>query len=251
MKDKVLQLTEIIKNSTNTVFFGGAGVSTESNIPDFRSEKGLYSAQEKYGYTPEELLSHNCFKHMTELFFRYYKENMIYMDALPNPAHKALAWMEASGKLSCVITQNVDGLHQMAGSKNVLELHGANDRQYCVKCNKKYDLMYILYQGNCDGFIPKCACGGVVRPDVVLYGEGLDNDVTSSAVSAIRRAECLIVGGTSLAVYPAAGLIEYLPENGTLVLINKSTTPYDDHADLIIRENIGEVLGMVQLKLQI
>ncbi|MCL2235265.1 MAG: NAD-dependent protein deacylase [Defluviitaleaceae bacterium] len=242
MTDKILQLKEIIENSQKVVFFGGAGVSTESNIPDFRSEKGLYSTKEKYGHQPEFLLSIQCLSANPELFFRYYKENLIYRDALPNKAHKALAKMEENGKLTAVVTQNVDGLHQDAGSKNVFELHGANARHYCVKCAKKYDLDYIL-RGD---LIPKCDCGGMVRPDVVLYGEQLDDNVVTGAVNAIRGADCLIVGGTSLAVYPAAGLIQYLPEGVTLVLINKSTTPYDNHANLIIRDSIGAVLGAVQ-----
>ena len=242
----IIRLAEIIKASKNTVFFGGAGVSTESNIPDFRSEKGLYVAQEKYGASPEELISHRCYSRNPELFFRYYKENLIYADAKPNAAHIALSQLEAKGLLAAVITQNIDGLHQAAGSKNVLELHGANDRWYCAVCGKKYDLQYALSSANCDGeAIPKCtACGGTVRPDVVLYGETLDDNVVNAAVDAIRKADCLIIGGTSLVVYPAAGLVQYF-SGDNLVLINKSETPYDDNADLVINESIGLVLSEV------
>ncbi|MCL2169673.1 MAG: NAD-dependent protein deacylase [Defluviitaleaceae bacterium] len=237
--DKIKMLAKIIRESERIVFFGGAGVSTESNIPDFRSEKGLYAAREVYGHEPEYLLSVDCFESDTELFFKYYKENMIYADAVPNDAHKALAKLEKMGKLSTVVTQNVDGLHQAAGSLNVLELHGANSRQYCVSCGKNYELAYIQ---NSEGLIPKCSCGGTVRPDVVLYGEQLGSAIEDAA-RAVMAADCLIVGGTSLAVYPAAGLIRYLPKGGTLVLINKGETPYDNHADLVIRESIGEVLS--------
>ena len=241
----ISKLAEIIKTSKNTVFFGGAGVSTESNIPDFRSEKGLYAARQKYGASPEELISRRCYNANPELFFRYYKENLIYADAKPNAAHLALAQMEAAGLLSAVITQNIDGLHQAAGSKNVMELHGSNDRWYCTGCGKKYDLQYALYPENCDGPIPKCGgCGGTVRPDVVLYGETLDDKVTHAAVDAICEADCLIVGGTSLVVYPAAGLIQYFGGR-SLVLINKGETPYDSHADLVINESIGAVLSEV------
>ena len=240
-----MKLAEIIRNSENIVFFGGAGVSTESGIPDFRSEKGLYKAQEIYGHAPEYLLSYSCFRRKQDLFFRYYKENMIHKDAKPNAAHYALARLEEIGKLKMVVTQNVDGLHQAAGSKNVAELHGANSRQYCVSCAKKYPLEYILEPANCAGFIPKCACGGVVRPDVVLYEEQLDQKVINRAVKAIQAADCLIIGGTSLAVYPAAGLVNYLPEGGALVLINKGETAYDGACDLVIRDSIGEVLGKV------
>ena len=233
------QLASWINQSQSTVFFGGAGVSTESGIPDFRSESGLYKARQVYGYPPEELLSHRFFERHTELFFRYYRENLIAREAKPNAAHIALAKWEARGLLQAVVTQNVDGLHQAAGSKNVFELHGSNWRQYCVKCRARYDLDYILAQEG----VPKCAaCGGTVRPDVVLYGEQLDDRVVSAAVNAIAGAKMLIVGGTSLAVYPAAGLLRYF--NGAhLVLINKSETPYDDQADLVIRDSIGAVLG--------
>jgi len=236
------KLTQIIKTSKNTVFFGGAGVSTESNIPDFRSEAGLYSAQQKYGASPEELISIWCYDRDPELFFRYYKENLVYADAAPNAAHTALAQLESLGLLSCIITQNIDGLHQAAGSKNVLELHGTNSIWYCDGCGNKYDLQYGLSSNT---IIPKCDdCNGTVRPDAVLYGESLDEDVMNAAVNAITKADCLIIGGTSLVVYPAAGLIQYY-RGQNLVLINKSTTPYDDHANLVINDSIGKVLAGV------
>jgi len=240
-------LVDIVRNSKNTVFFGGAGVSTESNIPDFRSEKGLYSVREVYGYAPEELLSYTFFVNNSELFFRYYKEKLVFMDAKPNAAHVTLAKLEQAGFLSAVVTQNVDGLHQMAGSKNVLELHGSNHRQYCVSCGAKYGLDYIFDRVNCVGFVPKCkCCGGVVRPDVVLYEESLDEEVVGAAKEAIAVVDCLIVGGTSLMVYPAAGLLQYFKGN-KLVLINKSETSYDWQADMVIHESIGAVLlGVIE-----
>ena len=235
------QLSQWINESKSTVFFGGAGVSTESGIPDFRSESGMYKARQVYGYPPEELLSHRFFKREPELFFRYYRENLIARDAKPNAAHIALAKLEARGLLRAVVTQNIDGLHQAAGSENVLELHGSNWRQYCVKCRARYDLDYVLGQEG----VPKCAaCSGAVRPDVVLYGEQLDDNVVSAAVNAIAGAELLIVGGTSLAVYPAAGLLRYF-NGGRLVLINKGETPFDSQAQLVIRDSIGKVLGAV------
>jgi len=239
------QLAEIINNSTNTVFFGGAGVSTESNIPDFRSEKGLYSTRQQYGFTPEELLSYDCYETDPELFFQYYKENLIYLEAKPNPAHIALAKMEQTGLLSAVITQNVDGLHQASGSKNVIELHGSNARHYCETCRRVYELDYVLNPENCHGFVPKCGiCGSIVRPDVVLYGEALKRGIIQAAVNAIAAADCLIAGGTSLVVYPAAGLIQYF-RGKNLVMINKSETPYDSRANLVINANIGSVLSEV------
>jgi NAD-dependent deacetylase len=239
------RLAEIIKTGKNTVFFGGAGVSTESGIPDFRSETGLYKARQVYGYPPEELLSHTVFMREPELFFRYYKENLIAADAKPNAAHLALAKLEERGLLAAVITQNVDGLHQLAGSKNVLELHGSNHRQYCLRCGARYDLAYILEPANCEEFIPKCGiCGGTVRPDVVLYEEGLSSSVMAAAIKAISSAETLIVGGTSLAVYPAAGLTEYF-SGEHLVVINKTETPQDKFASLVIYKSIGEVFAEV------
>lgn len=241
---QIEELAHLIKISKSTVFFGGAGVSTESGISDFRSESGLYTAKQVYGHPPEELLSHSFFEQRPELFFKYYRENLIAKDARPNTAHIALAKLEEMGLLQAVITQNIDGLHQAAGSKNVLELHGSNWRQYCVDCGEKYDLDYILNDNHCkDGVIPICAqCSGTVRPDVVLYEEGLDNNVFKASVEAIASAELLIVGGTSLAVYPAAGLLQYF-SGGALVLINKSETPADRSALLVIHDSIGKALG--------
>jgi len=239
MTDKVEKLANLISSSKNTVFFGGAGVSTESGIPDFRSESGLYRARQAYGRSPEELLSHTLFIREPELFFRYYRENLIAYAARPNAAHEALAWLEREGRLAAVITQNIDGLHQAAGSKHVLELHGSNWRHYCMECMADYTLDYVLQQEN----VPKCKkCGGIVRPDVVLYEEGLNNAVVVAATGAISNAELLIVGGTSLTVYPAAGLLWYFG-GGTLVLINKSETPADRNAQLVIHDSIGKVLG--------
>lgn len=237
------QLEEILKNSKKIAFFGGAGVSTESNIPDFRSETGLYQAKEQYGMSPETMLSHSFFIGNTETFFDYYKNNLIYKDALPNKAHLALAKLEKEGKLSAVITQNIDGLHQLAGSTKVFELHGSVLKNKCMKCGKKFNLDYILDENNCIGKVPKCDyCQGTVKPEVVLYEESLNDETINGAVKAIMEADTLIVGGTSLAVYPAAGLIQYF-KGDNLVLINKSKTPYDSKADLVINQPIGEVLG--------
>ena len=238
------RLREIIDNSDNIVFFGGAGVSTESNIPDFRSESGLYNAQQKYGRSPEEMLSHSFFVRYTDTFFDYYKNNLIYRDAQPNKAHRALARLEETGKLKAVITQNIDGLHQKAGSRNVFELHGSVLRNYCMDCGEFYDLDYIMDEANCEGGIPKCKkCGGTVKPDVVLYEEALDDDCMMGAIKAIQQADTLIIGGTSLVVYPAAGLIRYFGGN-KLVLINKQATPYDSKADLVINDSIGKVMDL-------
>ncbi len=239
---KINQLQEIIDNSTNIVFFGGAGVSTESGIPDFRSESGIFKSLEKYGDTPENLVSHTYYMDHTEEFFNYYKENLIFSDAQPNPAHIALANLEKAGKLKAVITQNIDGLHQKAGSKEVLELHGSVHRNYCQICGKEYGLDYILESES----IPRCVCGGIVKPDVVLYEEPLNNAVLSFAIDYIQNADTLIIGGTSLVVYPAAGLINYF--NGdNLVLINKSETPYDELAGLVINDAIGEVFSQIKI----
>ena len=236
------ELKSIIDNSSNIVFFGGAGVSTESNIPDFRSNNGLYNDENKYNYPPEVMLSHSFFKKHTEEFFRFYKEKMIFRDAKPNDAHKALAVLEQRGKLKAVITQNIDGLHQSAGSQNVLELHGSVHRNYCVGCNKSYDLDYVLKSKT---IVPKCdACGGIVKPDVVLYEEALDGEVIERTVDYVSDAEVLIIGGTSLVVYPAASLVNYF-KGKKLVLINKSSTPYDRSADLVINDSIGKVLASV------
>lgn len=239
---KINQLQEIIDISDNIVFFGGAGVSTESGIPDFRSESGIFKSLEKYGDTPENLVSHSYYMDHTEEFFNYYKENLIFKDAMPNPAHLKLAELEKAGKLKAVITQNIDGLHQKAGSENVLELHGSIHRNYCQICNKEYNLEYIL---GSEG-IPRCECGGIIKPDVVLYEEPLNNAVLSFAIDYISQADTLIIGGTSLVVYPAAGLINYF--NGEkLVLINKSETPYDNLATLVINDAIGETLSMIEI----
>lgn len=238
-----IRVREAIERSSRVVFFGGAGVSTESNIPDFRSEAGLYKAMNDYGYSPEHMLSRTFFMNHMEMFYDYYKKNLIYPDAQPNKAHIALARLEQEGKLTAVVTQNIDGLHQKAGSANVYELHGSVLRNICMDCGERYGLDYILNEQNCRGSIPHCEkCGGVVKPDVVLYEEPLDDAVITGAVEAISKAELLIVGGTSLVVYPAAGLINYF--NGKeLILINKSETGYDDKATLVINDSIGKVLG--------
>lgn len=235
-------LQEIIDCSDRIVFFGGAGVSTESGIPDFRSENGVFNSMQKYGETPEKLVSHSYFINHTKEFYQYYKENLIFNDAKPNKAHIALARLEEIGKLKAVITQNIDGLHQKAGSRNVLELHGNANRNYCQICNKKYDANYILESEN----IPRCECGGIIKPDVVLYEEPLNTGLLNFATSYIESADTLIVGGTSLVVYPAAGLITHF-KGENLVLINKSPTDYDSFADLVINEPIGETLGKLRL----
>lgn len=225
-----------IEASDNIVFFGGAGVSTESGIPDFRSTDGLY--HQKFEYPPETILSHTFFYQHTEYFYRFYREKMLPLEAEPNAAHRALAALERAGKLRAIVTQNIDGLHQKAGSKNVYELHGSIWRNYCTKCGKSYSAEFIRDSGD----VPHCACGGLIKPDVVLYEEGLDEKTIKGAVRAIAEADVLIVGGTSLTVYPAAGLIRYYGGN-RLVLINRDETPYDGYANLIFREPIGQVLG--------
>ena len=231
------QLKKWVEESDNIVFFGGAGVSTESGIPDFRSENGLY--RQKYKYPPEQMLSHSFFMSHTEEFFQYYKDQMLVLDVKPNKAHLALARLEAAGKVKAVVTQNIDGLHQAAGSKNVLELHGSIHRNYCMQCGKFYDGVYVKAQPG----IPRCSCGGIIKPDVVLYEEALDQDVLSRSVQAISRADMLIIGGTSLVVYPAAGLVQY-DRGNKLVLINKGSTPIDRSAALVINGAIGDALGM-------
>lgn len=238
-KDRIRELQEIIDTHSRIVFFGGAGVSTESGIPDFRSQDGLYHQQ--YKYPPEMIISHSFFVRDTEEFYRFYKDKMLILDVEPNAAHYFLAELEKAGKLTAVVTQNIDGLHQKAGSRKVYELHGSIHRNYCQRCGKFFDAAYIRdSQG-----IPRCdECGGVVKPDVVLYEEGLDNDVISGAVSAIRNADCLIIGGTSLVVYPAAGLIDYF-SGDKLVLVNKSATSRDRSADLVISDAIGEVFSQL------
>lgn len=233
-------LKQWIEESQNIVFFGGAGVSTESNIPDFRSDNGLYKKQ--YKYPAEVMLSHSFYQANPQEFFEFYFNQMIYADAKPNNAHLALAKLEEMGKLKAVITQNIDGLHQKAGSKVVYELHGSVLRNYCTKCHHFYDLQEILQCRDKQG-IPRCPkCGSIIKPDVVLYEEGLDNSTVYRAVDAISKADLLIIGGTSLAVYPAAGLIEYF-RGKHLVLINKDVTPMDQKADLVIHDSIGKVLG--------
>ena len=242
MQDKETEkLREWINQSDNIVFFGGAGVSTESNIPDFRSQDGLYNM--KYKYPPETIISHSFYMRNTEEFYSFYKDKMIYKEAKPNRAHLALARLEKTGKLKAVITQNIDGLHQLAGSERVYELHGSVLRNYCEVCGRFFDVDYIL---NADG-VPYCdadGCGGRIKPDVVLYEEGLDSEVIEKSLAAIRNADMLIVGGTSLTVYPAAGFIDYYRGN-KLVLINKDATAMDGRADLCIHDKIGDVLSSV------
>ena len=236
MDEKIEMLKEWIEGSENIVFFGGAGVSTESGIPDFRSQDGLYN--QKYDYPPETILSHSFYMRKPEEFYRFYRNKMLFPNAEPNRAHKALAKLEKMGKLKAVVTQNIDGLHQKAGSREVLELHGSVLRNYCTRCGKFYGLDAIL---NSTG-VPKCTCGGTIKPDVVLYEEGLDQETIEKSVKYIANADVLIIGGTSLTVYPAAGLIDYY-RGHKLVLINKSVTPMDNRADLVISGPIGEVLG--------
>lgn len=229
------RLQEIIDDSENIVFFGGAGVSTESGIPDFRSADGIYHQQ--YRYSPEQIVSHSFFMRNTEAFYEFYKEKMMFLEAKPNAAHLKLAQLEAEGKLKAVITQNIDGLHQAAGSKNVWELHGSIHRNYCRKCGKLYDASYVK---NADG-VPRCECGGLIKPDVVLYEEGLDSGVIEHSIRAICEADTLIIGGTSLVVYPAAGFIDYF-RGKHLVVINKSATAKEVRAELTIAAPIGEVM---------
>ena len=231
------RLQKLVEASENIVFFGGAGVSTESGIPDFRSVDGLYN--QKYDYPPETILSHTFYRHYPEEFFRFYKDKMLCLTAKPNAAHLKLAKWEQEGKLKAVITQNIDGLHQAAGSKRVLELHGSVLRNYCEKCGKFFDAEYMLHSKGA----PKCDdCGGAIKPDVVLYEEGLDNQTLSDAVSYISKADVLIIGGTSLVVYPAAGLIDYYRGN-KLILINKTPTARDSGADLVVQGSIGEIFS--------
>ena len=230
---------DMVRHSDNIVFFGGAGVSTESGIPDFRSVDGLYN--QKYKYPPETILSHSFYVSQPEEFYRFYRDKMLCLDAQPNTAHRKLAELEQAGKLKAIVTQNIDGLHQKAGSKNVLELHGSVHRNFCQRCHKFFDAEYMLHS---DG-VPKCdACGGPIKPDVVLYEEGLDNDVIEQSLYYISHADMLIIGGTSLVVYPAAGLVRYYGGH-KLVLINKSATDMDKSADLVINEPIGEVFSRI------
>ncbi|HEX3077403.1 MAG TPA: NAD-dependent protein deacylase [Lachnospiraceae bacterium] len=239
---KIEEFLYMVKESNNIVFFGGAGVSTESGIPDFRSVDGLYN--QKYAYPPETILSHSFYMRKTEDFYRFYRDKMLCLTAKPNTTHLKLAELEALGKVKAVITQNIDGLHQMAGSKKVFELHGSVHRNYCRKCKKVFDAEYIL--GSTEK-VPLCdKCGGEIKPDVVLYEEELDQQTLEEAVFYISHADMLIIGGTSLAVYPAAGLIDYYRGN-KLVLINKSTTPMDSRADILIQAGLGEVFGRIEV----
>lgn len=236
--ESIEQLQEWIDSSNNIVFFGGAGVSTESGIPDFRSVDGLY--HQKYDYPPETILSHTFYVHKTAEFYKFYRDKLLCEGAEPNAAHLKLAELERIGKLKAVVTQNIDGLHQLAGSQKVLELHGSVLRNYCQKCGKFYDMSYIKETVG----VPECECGGGIKPDVVLYEEGLDQNIMQESVNCIRNADMLIIGGTSLAVYPAAGLIDYYRGN-RLVLINRDTTPMDNRANLVIHGKIGEILGRI------
>lgn len=236
--DNIEKFCEITGSSENIVFFGGAGVSTESGIPDFRSVDGLYNQQ--YDYPPEQILSHSFFMENTEEFYRFYRNKMIFPDVKPNTAHIKLAELEKKGVLKAVVTQNIDGLHQLAGSRKVYELHGSIHRNYCMKCRKQYDADYILKSEG----IPRCSCGGIVKPDVVLYEEALDDSTVTGAVNAIAKADTLIIGGTSLNVYPASGLINYF-RGKHLIIINMSTTPADSRSDLLIHEKIGEVFSHI------
>ncbi|GAA0180477.1 NAD-dependent protein deacylase [Clostridium sediminicola] len=241
METKIKKLTQIIKDSNNIVFFGGAGCSCESGIPDFRSSGGLFNEKLNLTFTPEQLVSHSFYIKYPNEFFNFYKSKLIYPNAKPNGCHIALAKLEELDKLKAIVTQNIDGLHQIAGSKNVFELHGSVNRNYCVKCHDFYDVKFILEAKG----VPTCTkCGGTVKPDVVLYEEGLDDSVIRGAVNIITKADTLIVGGTSLVVYPAAGLINYF-KGKNLILINKSTTSADNKADLIINDNIGKVFNEV------
>lgn len=241
MMERDLQtLQDWISESRRIVFFGGAGVSTESGIPDFRSTDGLYS--QHYDYPPETILSHKFFVENPEEFYRFYREKMLCLTAKPNRAHLKLAELEKAGLLAAVITQNIDGLHQAAGSRNVLELHGSVHRNYCQKCGRFFTAEEILQSTG----VPRCSCGGTVKPDVVLYGENLKDDTLLASVEALQNADCVIIGGTSLAVYPAAGLLRYY-RGKRLVLINKTPTPYDSHANLLLAKSIGEILGAISV----
>lgn len=256
-EQKIESLIKLIKNSGKIVFFGGAGVSTESGIPDFRSTDGLYNME--YDYPPETILSATFFRRQKAEFYRFYQNKMLCLDVEPNITHKVLAKLEECGKLTAVITQNIDGLHQLAGSKKVYELHGSVHRNYCLKCGKFFDAAYIkngVYKScahytetgknEAEKYIPVCdECGGILKPDVVLYEEGLDNDIVNGAVKAINEADTLIVGGTSLSVYPAAGLIRYF-KGDNLILINKSSTQYDNNADLLINAGLGEIFSRIK-----
>ncbi len=238
--EKLQQLQQWVKESENMVFFGGAGVSTESGIPDFRSVDGLY--HQRYSEPPETILSHTYYIRKTEEFYDFYRDKMLCLDAKPNAAHMKLAELEAAGKLKAIVTQNIDGLHQAAGSKKVLELHGSVHRNYCCSCGKNYNAQYVLESTG----IPRCDCGGQLKPDVVLYEEGLDNGILTESIRCISEADMLIIGGTSLVVHPAAGLVNYY-RGKKLVLINKSVTAMDSRANLVINDSIGKVLSTIHV----
>ena len=240
MTEEIRKLQELVDQYDNIVFFGGAGVSTESGIPDFRSQDGLYN--QEYAYPPETILSHTFFMRNPKEFYRFYRNKMLFPNAKPNRAHLALAKLEQEGKLKAVITQNIDGLHQAAGSKEVLELHGSVLRNHCTRCGRVYGLDDILKMKG----VPKCGCGGVIKPDVVLYEEGLDNEVIERSIAHIRKADMLIIGGTSLVVYPAAGMIDYF-KGKYLAVLNRDATSRDKQADLCITDPIGEVLGRIRV----
>lgn len=241
MDENILKLKKLVSESSNIVFFGGAGVSTESGIPDFRSEQGIYNTVKNFGYPPEQILSHSFFMRNPEKFYDFYRSTMIYENAKPNLAHLGLAKLEKQGKLKAIVTQNIDGLHQLAGSKTVYELHGSIHRNYCMKCGKFYPLSTITESKG----VPQCKeCGGTIKPDVVLYEEGLDEEIINNSIKAIKKADMLIVGGTSLNVYPAASFVNYYYGN-KLILINKSKTPYDRYADLLIHDSIGKVFNEI------
>lgn len=241
MDENILKLKKLVSESSNIVFFGGAGVSTESGIPDFRSEQGIYNTVKNFGYPPEQILSHSFFMKNPEKFYDFYRSTMIYENAKPNLAHLGLAKLEKQGKLKAIVTQNIDGLHQLAGSKTVYELHGSIHRNYCMKCGKFYPLSTITESKG----VPQCKeCGGTIKPDVVLYEEGLDEEIINNSIKAIKKVDMLIVGGTSLNVYPAASFVNYYDGN-KLILINKSKTPYDRYADLLIHDSIGKVFNEI------
>ncbi len=247
MNEKIVELQKMIDESDRIVFFGGAGVSTESGIPDFRSQDGLY--QQEWKYPPETIISRSFFDSNPTEFYRFYRKKLIIKGVEPNITHKKLAELEKAGKLSAVVTQNIDGLHQMAGSKTVYELHGSTLRNYCMKCGKSYGIDFIAQSENSPDTLPHCQCGGLVKPDVVLYEEGLDDHVITGAVEAISEADMLIIGGTSLVVYPAAGLIRYF-RGKHLVLINKSETQADSNCDLVIHDSLGKVFEQITVKAQ-
>lgn len=244
MDKKIQKLQKMIDESHNIVFFGGAGVSTESGIPDFRSQDGLY--KQEWKYPPEMIISRSFFDRDPKEFYRFYRKKLIIKDVKPNVTHFKLAELEAAGKLSAVVTQNIDGLHQLAGSKNVWELHGSTLRNYCMKCGKSYDIDFIAESEASPDTLPRCECGGLVKPDVVLYEEGLDDKVINGAVDAIANADMLIIGGTSLVVYPAAGLIRYF-RGKHIVLINKTATTADANADLVIHDSLGKVFEQIKV----